>query len=284
MAKNKDIFIAEDDGLTTHEVGSWAEAKYKIIYDYDTLFSTGMKRYWDQRVYIDLYSGTGKARIRGTKKIVYSSPLLALNVENKFDKYIFCDVVKANIDSLKRRVHEEFPENHVTFVLGDCNERIDKIIGEIPIYSKSKKVLSFCFVDPFSLKISFETIKKLGEHILVDFLILLAFGMDGKRNIKLYVDENHDRIDDFLGLADWRERWEKSARNGVNLVKFLADEFTSQMVKIGYRREAINNFISIRSDEKNLPLYYLAFFSKHPTGYDFWNKVRKRNTEPELDF
>lgn len=68
------------------------------------------------------------------------------------------------------------------------------------------------------------------------------------------------------------------------MVKFLADEFTQQMVKLDYLDNAINNFIPIRSDEKNLPLYYLTFFSKHKTGYDFWKKVKMRNTEPELEF
>ena len=274
--------ITSDDGLYIPEVGPWSETKYEMVFNYNSLFSTGMKKIWKQRVYIDLYCGSGKAKIRGTNKLVYTSPLLAMKVKDPYDKYILCDLDKDNIKSLKERISTEHKNLDVTLISGDCNEKIDEIINAIPQHSRENTVLSFCFVDPFSLKINFETLRKLGENRLMDFLILLAFGMDGKRNINLYIDENNDRIDNFLGLKDWRDRWKNAEKKGLNLVKFLADEFTGQMVKLGYLDIAINNFISIRSDENNLPLYYLAFFSKNERGYDFWKKVKKISEEPQL--
>lgn len=280
---SKDIFEGEDDGFITPTVGCWAETKYDLIFNYNSLFSTGMKKQWKNRVYIDLYSGSGKAKIRNSEKIVNTSPLLAMKVKDPFDKYIFCDIDKNNIESLKARISSEYNEANVSYIIGDCNEYIDEIIKEIPPYSKDNTVLSFCFIDPFSLKLNFDTLRKLSKFQM-DFLILLALGMDGKRNIKLYIDENHDRLDNFLGLTDWRKKWEEAEKKGINLVRFLADEFTNQMVRLGYEQEAIDNFISIRSDEKNLPLYYLAFFSKHRRGYDFWKKVKEISTEPELGF
>jgi three-Cys-motif partner protein len=238
-----------------------------------------MKKLWNQRIYIDLYSGAGKSILENTNQILYGSPLLALKVPDIYDKYIFCDKEREIINALKTRVENEFKETNVSYVVGNCNEKIDEIFSFIPTPSKSNTILTFCFVDPFSLKIKFSTFEKLSKRF-VDFLVLLAFGMDGKRNINHYIKDNNRRIDDFLGLEDWRERWEIAEKKGQNLVKFLADEFTNQMVKLGYRHEAINNFISIRSNEKNLPLYYLAFYSRHSKGYDFWKKVKKRNTNP----
>ena len=273
--------IAEEDNLIIPTVGNWAETKYDLIFNYNSLFSTGMKKLWRKRVYIDLYSGSGKAKIRNTDKIVYTSPLLAMKVKDPFDKYIFCDIDEKNIESLRARIKKEHSEADVVYMVGDCNEHIDKIVQEIPPYSKENTVLSFCFIDPYSLKLSFDTLKRLSDFRM-DFLILLALCMDGKRNINLYIDENHDRIDKFLGLSDWRKKWEEAEKKRTNLVKFLADEFTKQMVSLGYKPEAIDNFIPIRSDEKNLPLYYLAFFSKHERGYDFWKKVKNLSTEPEL--
>lgn len=284
MGSTSNCISAEFDDLFIPEIGSWGENKYKIIYDYNSLFSKGMKYRWNNRVYIDLYSGCGKAKIRNTNKILYSSALLALKVNDQYDKYIFCDKDENNINTLAKRVNNEFPNSNVKYVSGDCNEKIDDIINEIPTHSKTNTVLSFCLIDPYSLAIKFDTIKKLGESRIVDFLVLLAFGMDGKRNINSYIQENNNRIDNLLGLTDWRERWKIEEEKGINLVTFLANEFTNKMVSIGYRKETINNFISIRSDEKNLPLYYLMFFSKHPRGYDFWEKVRGRNTEWEFEF
>lgn len=48
-----------DDGLTAAEVGPWAEEKYRCLGMYAEIFSTGMKRQWHNRVYIDLFCGPG---------------------------------------------------------------------------------------------------------------------------------------------------------------------------------------------------------------------------------
>ncbi len=76
---SQNLFV-EDDGLVCPEVGSWAETKYRLLALYDELFATGMKDKWDQRVYIDLYASAGYARVKGTKKILKGSPILALTV------------------------------------------------------------------------------------------------------------------------------------------------------------------------------------------------------------
>ena len=80
--------IAEDDGLACSEVGAGAEDKYTLVGLYDRLFSTGMKDKWPTRVYIDLYSGPGFVRVRGTNRMMVGSPLPALGVPDPFDKYI----------------------------------------------------------------------------------------------------------------------------------------------------------------------------------------------------
>ncbi len=193
----------ENDGLTMPEVGEWSKKKYSLVYEYDCLFSTGMKKNWQQRVYIDLFSGAGKARLRNSEKCVNTSALLSLLVKDKFDKYIFCDIDGNNIEALKTRVKAIHSEDNIVYLQGDANELASEIIENIPTPSTNNKTLSFCFVDPFSLNIKFDTIKKLSKYFM-DFLMLHAFGMDGKRNIQIYAKENYKRIDYYLGLNDWR--------------------------------------------------------------------------------
>lgn len=276
-----DIIFSEEDGLILPEIGSWALVKYHVIYDYMSLFSSGMKKMWDNRIYIDLYSAAGKAKIRNTEKVVNTSALLSLKVPNPFDKYLFCEKDIKLAEALKERVRIEHNNENTVIIEGDCNENVDTIISEIPIPSKSNKVLCFCFVDPFSLDIKFDTIEQLSERF-TDFLVLLALHMDGRRNVGLYVSDNNKRIDEFLGDNNWRTRWESAQNEGITIVRFLADEFSKRMVSLNYLEEAIDNFISIKSDAKNLPLYYLAFYSKHQTGYKFWKTVQQRNNEPGL--
>lgn len=273
MTALHDLPTLEDDGLPTPEVGSWAVEKYRRVWYYDQLFSTGMKKKWDQRVYIDLYAGAGYARIRDQEIIVPSSPLLALMVDDPFTKYIFCEEDRELMKALRERVQRHAPEADVDFAQGDVNAEVDQIVDRIPPFSKENTLLGFSFVDPFSVDLNFETIRRLGEPYNMDFLILLALGMDANRNLGLYLNEHHDRIERFLGDPDWREKWEKAQAKGHNFIYFLAVRYIAAMESIGYRETTPGMMYQVRSDTKNLGLYWLAFFSKHRLGYKFWKQV-----------
>jgi three-Cys-motif partner protein len=200
-------------------------------------------------VYIDLFAGAGRARMKSTNKIVLSSPLIALNVSDKYDRYIFCDEDERNLEALQKRVERDFPAADVRFVLGDYNKEVNEIAKLIPQHSKTNKVLSFCFVDPCSLKVDFDTIRSLSEHF-VDFLILLALAMDANRNVARYIDDNNDRISRFLGLEDWRDRWLIAFEKDQSFRRFLAREYANQMIKSRYLDDSIKTMIEFRSDDR----------------------------------
>ena len=42
-----------------------------------------------------------------------------------------------------------------------------------------------------------------------------------------------------------------------------------------HRVESPATFMKFRSDEKKLPLYHLALFSRHPLAYKYWDEVLK---------
>jgi three-Cys-motif partner protein len=67
-----------DDGLIYNDVGSWTEAKHRLVAYYAAQFSAGMKDRWDERIYIELYAGAGYSRIRGTDRLIAGSPIQAL--------------------------------------------------------------------------------------------------------------------------------------------------------------------------------------------------------------
>jgi three-Cys-motif partner protein len=269
-----------DDGLPTPPVGSWALQKYRLLDLYDTLFATGMKHLWDRRVYIDLFSGPGRAKIRGTERIVETSPLFALRVPDRFDKYIFCDREVKNISALRERVGREFPDINPSYVIGDCNAVVAEIVEKIPKASKGKSVLSFCFADPFGIDdLKFRTIQTLSVPSRMDFLVLLALDMDANRFQSLYVKQTSSIIDEFLDDSSWRSKWAAAQSRRIDFRVFLAKAFASRMVSLGYRPAGLECMKEVRSDEKNLPLYHLAFFSKHPRGYQFWDQVVKYGTD-----
>ena len=81
-------------------------------------------------------------------------------------------------------------------------------------------------------------------------------------------------------MKNWREAFEKNGTNNKkDFVKFLAEQYQENMVKLGYLENPLMH--QIRSSEKNLPLYYLSFYSKHKRGIDFFKKIEKYCT-PQL--
>jgi three-Cys-motif partner protein len=267
-----------DDGLIVNDVGAWARDKYRMIHLYQTLFSTGMKFQWDQRVYIDLYAGAGYSRLRGTQTILAGSPILALSVTDPFDKYIFCDEDSEKLNALRVRAPREHAGAEISYIEGDCNEKVSEIIAAIPPYSAQKKVLSLCFVDPYDLGIKFETLRRLATRY-VDLLCLLALYMDANRNYQRYVSEDSQKVDDLLGRKDWREKWRAAAYQGKLFPRFLAEEFTESMASLDFIPPPIYSMKEVRNVEKNSPLYYLALFSRNPRAYEFWEQVRKYSTD-----
>ena len=278
MAHSSENLRVDDDGLMTPEVGGWAETKYRLLALYDELFSTGMKNKWDQRVYVDLYAGGGYSRIQGTSRFLKGSPIIALTVNHPFDKYIFCEGREDLLDALEARVQRIAPQANVAYIPGSCDAEIEKICKEIPKGSSTNKVLSLCLVDPFDFGLKFETLRRLSA-VFMDFVVLLAIGMDANRNYEHYVVGDSTKIDEALGNTEWRERWRAVGIRRSDFRPFLADQFCRSMESLGYLKKPLHRMKLVRSVEKNLPLYYLALFSRSETAFKFWDDVLKYSTD-----
>ena len=273
----KDLRV-QHDGLISPEVRPWAETKYRLFALYDELFSTGMKNKWDQRVYIDLYAGAGYSHISGTSTYLKGSPVIALTVTAAFEKYIFCEGNADLLEALRIRTARLALDANVTFIHGNCDAEIDKICAAIPKASPNNSVLGLCLADPFDFGIKFETLRRLSSFYM-DFLVLLAIGMDASRNYDHYVDGNSTKIDEALGNTEWRDRWKAVGIRRSDFRPFLASEFSRSMESLGYLKVPPDRMKLVRSVEKNLPLYHLALFSRSKIAFKFWNDVLKYSTD-----
>ena len=264
------VIQVQDDGLPTQAAGEWTIEKYRRMGYYADLFSTGMKNLWGTRVYVDLYAGAGYTRINATEDIIFGSPLIAMTIRDRFDRYILCDKNPESIEALKARVKKHAPDADVEYIIGDVNECVDEVVGCIPTSTKPRDVLTFCFVDPYDISIAFETIKKLAVGRDIDFLTLLALGMDARRNVGLHPE----RIDSFLGDDEWRRRWKIAEVRQMPFNYLLAKEYAERMQRLGYLPRRPEDMCSVKSD-KNAPLYYLALFSRAKAALKFWKEVQK---------
>ena len=264
------------------EIGQWSEEKHKLVQNYAQIFASSMKDKWHCRVYIDLFAGAGKAKIKESGKIVDGSPLIALNIETPFDRYIFCEYDAVNIAALTARVKTDYPDMDTHFVHGDANDSVEKLLNLIPSFSPTFKVLAFCFVDPFKIdNLKFETLKRLSAKFM-DFLVLIPTGMDARRNVSYYMNPDSRKVDEFIGRSNWRGEWPKAEIKGDNFGLFVIKQFCTSMAEIGYKYTTAEDSVDIRFPEKNFSLYRLAFFSKHPLAHKFWGDVKKYS-KPQLD-
>jgi three-Cys-motif partner protein len=274
MEKFNSQIETKPDGLFTPTVREWSLEKYKLVGSYCDIFTNGMKYKWDQLVYVDLFAGAGYAKIKESNKTYLNSALLAMSIPTPFSKYILCEQDEERFEALSSRVKRDFSHLNFELIKGDSNKNVDRVIKALPQFGKGNTRLPFCFVDPYSLNLNFATIKALGQT-LMDFLILQALHMDANRNFDTYLNEENTKIAEYLGLDNWRELFEQDGMiYRKDFVKFLADQYQEQMAKLGYQK--VKHMHQIRSNEKNLPLYYLSFYSKHPTGEKFFKEVQKR--------
>jgi three-Cys-motif partner protein len=206
------------------------------------------------------------------------SPLIALTVSDPFDKYIFCEEHRESIDVLRVRTSRLAPSADVSYIPGDCNTELDSTLAAIPKASSSHTVLTLCVVDPFDFGLKFETLRRLSS-LFVDFLVLLAIGMDANRNYDHYVDGDSNKIDEALGKTHWRDRWKSAGVRRSDFRSFLAGEFSKSMESLGYLHQEAYRMKLVRSGEKNLPLYHLALFSRHDLAYKYWEEVLKYSTD-----
>lgn len=274
MTPRKSYLIdTEDDGLPAMTVHSWAEDKFIRSTMYAEMFSTGMKNRWSQRVYVGICSGPGHVTVKESKRRVLSSPLLALtHIRDSFTRYIFCDIDTSHLDALKRRVERVAPSADVYYVPGDANEKVGDVIDKIP-----DDALTLSVIDPYQMNVGFKTVRPLAECGNVDFIWSLMLFADANRAMELYSAEN-EKLDRFFEGPDWRTRWEEARRRNQHPVTFLAGEVGARMAEYGYIDLGVEKMYLVRGS-RNIPLYYIAFFTRNKQGVDFWSKVLKYSTD-----
>lgn len=107
--------------------------------------------------------------------------------------------------------------------------------------------------------------------------------MDANRNVEAYyMPESSTAVEDFTGYPNWRDEWRVQSRRWDNFGSYFADLFGRQMKALGYIYDGISDMELVRSVDKNLPLYHLAFFSRSKLGQKFW-KEAKKYSDDQLD-
>jgi spore photoproduct lyase len=272
------------DGLPVRCVGLWAKDKCFYLGRYFEIFTAAMRNKWKGELfYIDLFAGCGKCRVRETGEEIDGSALISLSVKYPFKRYFLVELNSDAADILRKRIENLSYKNRVHIIQGDCNEKIDEIIAEVP-----QRSLSLTVIDPTGLHIKFETIRKLTKDRRIDLVITYPEGMDIKRNLSKYIKQSHSILDDYIGDKDWRLLFPKDIKQiyqltDIHVEKSLITHYRKKLGTLSYKVKS-GDEILIRSSQKNLPLYYLLFASKHPLGHTFWRKISSISPTGQMKF
>lgn len=267
------------DGLPARRSGPWTTEKLAYLEKYASAFMTAMapKRRagkWEQLVYLDLLAGPGRGIDTSTGSEFDGSPLRALKIEPRFDRLFFGDLNPKNIAALRQRIPQS-DLSRVELRVGDCNALAEEIVAQI-----SKRTLGLAFIDPQGFEAKFQMLRAFATR-RIDVLFLFPSGIGIGRNLRNFATRVHSPMDDLWGGREWRDLPPAKLAAGVRLSaedRLSVDRpwvlrFRSKMAEIGflYQDEADPYF----TNEKNVPMYHLLFFSQHPAGLTIWRGIKK---------
>lgn len=259
--------ISNVDGLIVRPSGPWIEKKFFYLTRYADIFTRGMGKKWNRGglTYIDLFAGPGRCLIESSGQVKDGSPLRALNYE--FSKYIFIESDKSNLAALRERCKKspKFPQ--IEFIEGECNAVIQEV---------KPTGLSLAFIDPTDIDIPFDMLTTLTRGRQMDLLLNIQFGMDLRRNFKLYLKQGGaSKLTRLLG-GDWTGNRMDSPRDAFELFKRRMSE------RLGYSTVRFKD-MGVRNDKKNALMYFLVFASKHPKGLEFWKKITTKDETGQME-
>lgn len=169
--------------------------------------------------YIDAFAGTGyqTPRDSGTtndclfpelasseaREFLDGSARIALQVEPRFDKYIFIEKDPQRYRELAKLKHE-FPEisSRINLVNEDCNDYLTDLCRNRN-WRKSRALL---FLDPYGMQVAWETVEAIAATKAIDMWMLFPHGIGVNRLLRRdgEIDESwRRRLDTVLGTSDW---------------------------------------------------------------------------------
>lgn len=223
-----------DDGFTRSDVDPWQQQKQQLIQHYLRANYNRLDLRNKNKIYLDIGCGPGLLNVKESKNTLIGSPLLALGMEESFNRYIFCDKETTFTNALKVRVNKFFPKENVLILDGDINKLIEILPRYLPEQQGKIANSVLALIDTFSFDVHFDTIKWLSE-LGVDLLLINAFPHNEHHTFEFYLDEERELLNDFFGTA-WAHVAElKEVQNDNDFFMLVVKGYAQRLKTIGYK-------------------------------------------------
>jgi len=231
--------------MADHFGGEWTKIKLdslrKYLNAYLTIFRTAIKARNFKILYIDAFAGNGEniftADDNSLELSLFSpeekrneypgSARIALELDKKFDKYIFIELEPENCSKLKSLISAVNIEgSDVEVIQGDSNIELRNILAQYD-WRRYRAVL---FLDPFGMQVDFATLKSIAKTRAIDVWLLVPLGVGVMRLLKnngQISEANKATLTRFFGCDDWYNELYKA---GISDTLFGEEEFVQKTV------------------------------------------------------
>ena len=268
--------VIASDGLPALEVAEHAKEKEFVLERIATIFNGGMRRKWDERYYVDLFTGPGLCRIKNTNSEIGGSALLATKISPTFSHYFLADMNLESLGSLEQRISAlGLPDElFIRYYHNTADEAVTQIAKDLP---PARSSLGLAVFDPWSWDFSFDTLAHLSQNRRLDIVVNFPIGY-----IKRNWEKELPRLDRFMNGSGYKARFRAAMGHetpGELPARILLDAYTGELQNIGYAYIRDRVFVA---NSRSLTLYCLLFASKNERGADFWDKVTQRQHSGQL--
>jgi three-Cys-motif partner protein len=264
------------DGLLAMPVGEWAREKHSLLKLYIEI-ARGVRGKFVGKgnagaTFIDLYSGSGRAYIKGTDTFIDGSPLVgwlaSVDCKVPFTGIHINDTDAKLLDAAYSRLKKLSAP--VTKYGGEADQVAEKLAAKL-----NPHALHFALLDPFNLVLPISVIRSLSRLKRIDLLIHVS-AMDLRRNWGRYTQQNHSPLDEFA--PGWREsvnlaQPEESAR--LSFIQY----WIGLLMQLGFDADVRFELIT---GSTNQPLYWLVLVAKHELAMKFWKTATQHGKTQQM--
>lgn len=261
------------DGLVRGIVGDWVDEKHKRLRHYVDISRAARRKFQGNSTYIDLYSGSGRARVRDSDRLVDGSAIAAVSEAGKsapFGHVHIADFDAANVSACASRMRE-ITSPPVTTYVGKAEDTVRGVVSRL-----SPSGLHLAFLDPFNIEsLPFSVIQSLAQFEHMDLIIHVS-AMDLQRNVKALMAS--DKLSAFA--PSWQSAINPNVRNSIAVVevmRYWRSLIAGQGLTVSHHVEKV-------AGARNQPLYWLVLAGKHPLADAFWGQVSNVTSQGRLPF
>jgi three-Cys-motif partner protein len=270
--------------------GDWTIEKLERVRKYLVAYATIMKEKRFKFAYIDAFAGTGYRTTPKTKRtaetlfpelleedsqeFIAGSARIALQVNPRFNKYIFIELNSKRVAQLEK-LKEEFPDlaQDISIVPSEANAFLKDLCLNRN-WSLRRAVL---FLDPYGMQVTWDTIEAIAKTQAIDMWLLFPLGVAVNRMVTKdgkISDSWRRKLDMMFGDTDWYEAFyrpkvtprlfeeEATLEKAVNFDSI--GEYFVRRLETVFAGVAQNPRPLFNS--RNNPLYLLCFASGNPRG------------------